>query len=397
MLDDGGGSASYCKNTSMKIYWRYIAYELVRPFVFCVVACSALWIVADLFGTLDDFMEKRPPWSLVFQFYAAQTPKILVTVLPVSALFATLFTLTTLARRHETTALEAGGISRWQIHQPFVLLAALCAALLFYLNAFPATHAEATRARILGTVRGTKETSATLCKTLVFRDAAHHRLWYVQTLDVDAKTAEGIEVLQRDDAEQDVQKVFAAHGKWNGRWWQLEETQTVWLSPTGGILQQQTAPTLDMLQWNEAPHTLALVQTKPEEMDLLQLGDLLRLGGGSQTQTWLAPYRTQWHAALSYPATALVLTAFAIAAANRPGQRRGPAAGVFNAIFLLLGYLFVQNFFLALGRSSRIPAFLAAWATPLLFGLAATLWIEYRWNLWPWGRERVTAWRKRAF
>src|ERR1043165_205505 len=117
----------------MKIFFRYILLELIQPFVFILIACIALWVVADLFGTLDDFLEEGAAWTMVLQFYMAQFPSIMVTMLPVALLFATLYTLLRLNSRSEIIAFMAGGISPFGLFTPFMVLAVACTAFLYYL------------------------------------------------------------------------------------------------------------------------------------------------------------------------------------------------------------------------------------------------------------------------
>src|SRR5437868_221850 len=105
----------------MKIFFRYLTLELVKPFLFCLLACSCLWIVADLFGSLDEFFENHAPWSLIGQYYAAQIPKMLVMVLPVAMLFASLYALLQLSRHRELVAMLASGVAPVQIFAPFMI------------------------------------------------------------------------------------------------------------------------------------------------------------------------------------------------------------------------------------------------------------------------------------
>ena len=41
----------------MKIYFRYLFIRLLIPFGVTLFACTMLWIMADLYGNIDDFLQ----------------------------------------------------------------------------------------------------------------------------------------------------------------------------------------------------------------------------------------------------------------------------------------------------------------------------------------------------
>ena len=43
----------------MKIYFRYLFLRLFVPFAVCLCACTLIWIMADLYGNIDDFLEHK--------------------------------------------------------------------------------------------------------------------------------------------------------------------------------------------------------------------------------------------------------------------------------------------------------------------------------------------------
>ncbi len=38
-----------------KIFFRYLFLRLLVPFAVCLSACTLIWIMADLYGNIDDF------------------------------------------------------------------------------------------------------------------------------------------------------------------------------------------------------------------------------------------------------------------------------------------------------------------------------------------------------
>lgn len=368
----------------MKIFFRYLILELLQPFFFCVIACSTLWVVADLFGSLDDFYENKAPWGLILSYYGAQFPRLMVDVLPVAMLFASLYTLLNLTRRNELTALQAGGMSSLQLFAPFIALSLVVAGILFYNVSWPATKAEAQRAAIMREVKDHKQDTH-IVRGLIYVDQQAYRVWYVQKINLNTGEAEGLELLQRDDKGRDQEKYFARYGEYTGQFWRLRDVRKNVHDAKGDVIRQETFAGIDLVDYTISPSNLVFTQSKPSELTLSELYRFLQ-GSTGQHESRLAPYRTQYHYLFAYPSSVLVLLGFALALGTKQG-RGSPAGGVFNAIFILMLYLFIMQFFGAMGRGNRIPAFLAAWACPVLFGAAAMVMMGYRFG-WFWQIQR---------
>ena len=110
----------------MKIFFRYLFVRLFEPFCYCLAGFTLLWVMADLYGTMEDFLDHKVRFSIVLWFYRLQIPHMLVQVLPAAVLFSTLFTLLALNRRSELVALQAGGLAPHWLFAPFLLFGLIC-------------------------------------------------------------------------------------------------------------------------------------------------------------------------------------------------------------------------------------------------------------------------------
>ncbi len=362
-----------------KLYFRYLLFELIKPFLFCLIAFSALWLIADLLGSLDDFIQLKAPWPIIFEFYLVQIPRMLTLVLPITFLFSTLYTLLSLTRHNETVSLQAAGLSWAQLYSPFLWVGIIVWFGLLLLVTGPASQAEARRAAIQDQLRN-HTTRSPVKKNLPYYDLVKRQAWYLQTLDPVKGRAEGIEITQLDDLGRDQMKCFAQSAQWNGRHWVLTQVKQLTFSPLGDIQSDVLLPTFQGIQFTSSPRQLALLQSRPDELNFRQLLVFLD-SANTRSKLSLAPYRTQLHQQLAYPFMAVVLLLFALAFCGHT-SRRNPAVGVFNAIFILLGYFFVMHFFLAMGRSARLPALLAAWSTPLIFTGIGSYLLARRTGFW---------------
>ncbi len=356
----------------MKIYFRYLLIEMLKPLAFCVVAMMALLIIVDLFGSLEEFNEHNASWDVILKYYIALIPSIMPNMLPVSVLFATLYALLTLSRRSELTALQAGGMGPVTLFLPFIVVATVCAVFLFAVMGWPATQSDATRAQIMDELRTGGKTQD-VARNVIFVDPVFHHIWHIKVLNEKTNQAKDIDVLLRGMDKTDKVKYVANEAVYTGEFWRLRNGRKFEFEEGKDVPRQSAFETLDVPELSTPAITLAYVQAEPGE---LTLDELVRFQWESNylPPAKLAQYNTQLHYLIAFPASIFVLLLFALTMGITTDRRTGAAAGVFNAIFLLLAFVFVMEFFLALGRGNRLHPFLAAWLGPVLFaGLALTL------------------------
>ncbi|HSI86060.1 MAG: LptF/LptG family permease [Candidatus Methylacidiphilales bacterium] len=349
----------------MKIFFRYILLELIQPFFFILIACVALWVVADLFGTLDDFLENKAAWTVVLQYYLAQFPSIMVTMLPVALLFASLYTLLRLNSHSEFIAFMAGGISPFKLFTPFVALGVLCGAFLSYLMYAPVAASKQRRTTIMAEMNNKGVAKDDEIRNLVWHDNATNRMWFIGTLNPQTGRAYNIQIIQRDANHKATETINAVQGQWNGTYWQLTYIRRQVHGPLGDK-QPVLSPKLDATDMKTSPLQLSYVRAEPTQLTVPQLKEFLETAT-TDNEEILAKYRTELAYNRAYPWSTMVLVLFALALGSEFG-RRNVAAGVFNSIFVLIGFLFIHELCLAMGRGNRIPPTLSAWMPHVVFG-----------------------------
>lgn len=348
----------------MKLLSRYLFFSLLQPFLFCLVAFSSLLIVADLFGSLDDFVRNKAPLELIFNYYAVFIPGLMTLVLPTTLLFATLYTLLRLSRNSELIAMQAGGVPLTKIYLPFFLLGLVCTAALYVIMLGAGGGAKSQREAIMARIRGQVDQEQ-IKLGQVFQDRGSGRVWFMQTLNLSQLKAIGVEILQTDGVGRDQRKFYAAEARWQDGHLTLHEVQILSFNSEGDVIDQQTRTELPCPDWTEKPLDMVVLQLKPDELSLSQLqGSIARLHW--QSEDSLAPYRTQILHLFTYPLSALVLLLYGLVDGSSH-TRRNAAAGVFNAIFVLIAFFLVLNTFLAMGRGARISPVLAVFAPLVLF------------------------------
>jgi lipopolysaccharide export system permease protein len=361
----------------MKIFFRYLFMRLFQTFIIVLAASAVIWVMADLYGNMDEFLDHKVNFMLVLRFYILRLPQMLVQMLPAAMLFSTLFTLLNLNRRCELVALQSGGMAPLWMFSPFFLFAAIWVVVLAYDMSGPAASAEVTRERLLKQVKG-QAVGKNVFENLPYVDNVNHFIWFFQRLDIGRGTAKGLEVLQRDNQGHDMVKYFAREGQWTGQFWRLTGVKEVIYAGDGIVEEQKTYDALDLPDATIPPKQLSLIVSQPEQLTLSQLSQYIATS--SQSQDYLAKYRTEWWYRIVYPFSILVLILFALIQGAR-ADRRSALAGVGLAIIVMIAFMMAMNIFMAVGRSNRLPPFIAATATETIFALVGLhlLAVNYGW------------------
>ncbi|HUB66541.1 MAG TPA: LptF/LptG family permease [Candidatus Methylacidiphilales bacterium] len=348
----------------MKIYFRYLFMRLFQVFTMVLVAMALIWIMVDLYGNIDDFLEHKIDLRRILLFYVWNIPRMLVLVLPAALLFSMLFTMLGLNRRSELVAFQSGGMAPLILFAPFFLFAALCVAALAYDMHAPAAIADVTRDRLLRQIKGESAGRNDLT-TLINLDVIHHKDWYIENLNTRTGEAQKITVTDMNDQWEDERTYAANTGQWTGDSWRLSNGVAKIPYAPGNIPgDRKQYGTVD-LDISTPPQELALNHSEPAQLTVPQLEQYINTQPDSSK---LAYYRTEWWYRVLYPLCLPVLMLFAL----RQGaqiDRRNTLAGVALAIVVFFSFNFSMYVFRAVGEHGHMPPYAAIGITEVIFGL----------------------------
>jgi len=368
----------------MKIFFRYLFIRLFIPFVITFLACAVIWIMIDLYGNIDDFLEHKINLLLILRYYSAQIPIMLVLVLPATLLFSTLATLLGLNRRNELVAFQSGGMAPIWLFSPFFLFACVLVIVMAIDMSGPAAQAKVMRDRLLKQVKGENKG----LENLPYVDNGNRRIWYFQSLDANQGKALRVEIELRDAQGHDLEKYFAREANWNGEFWKLTGVKKVVYGVNGIVQDQKIYEQIDLPDVTTPPKQLSLIVSQPEQLTVPQLSQYIATSTTSREN--LAKYRTEWWYRILYPFSLIVLMLYALLYGTHT-DRRSATAGVMWSIVVLFFYIVFINIFMAFGQHDRLPPFVAVIITPLIFGGVGLHLLAVR-NGWWW--QLVEVWKR---
>ncbi len=344
---------------------RFIAAQFFGPFMVCLAAFCAAYLLGDMFDRFDDLVRYGGLGLLGLEYFALKLPLIISQVLPVASLAGVLLGFALLNRSGEVLACQQLGISRLEMSVPVLVIAILISGFSFLIS--ETVVPMATReAKYLYDVQ--------LKKRQLKAVFANRRIWIrvrdgfvsVDTYDSKRKELAGVIHYELDDGFGLKDVVRAPVATWNGRKWTPEGINSFQLASGGTVT--KTDKTKLALGLN--PADFELVRQDPEEFSLWELNryiqDLRAKGldpGG---------YVVDRDLKYAMPLACLIMVALGMALSLDPLPRKLSLGRSFGlAIVIGFGYWLSFGITSSLGRSGLLAAWIAAWLPNFMFAMIA--------------------------
>lgn len=118
----------------MKIVTRYLAVNFISPFILCTVFFVSFLFTSQLFRLVRIVINKSEELNSVLELFVHIGISFLPMAIPISCLFAAIFTMNKMSEDSEVVAMQSFGISKYQLYKPFLILSLVISALIFALN-----------------------------------------------------------------------------------------------------------------------------------------------------------------------------------------------------------------------------------------------------------------------
>lgn len=365
----------------MRLLDRYLLRSFLLPFIYCLVGFLAVWLIFDLSGNSQDFIENRVPPGTIIHFYLTQLPSIAVITLPVGLLLALLYSLGRMSQANEILAMLSAGVSLGRILTPFFSVGLAVTGLSIFLNYQLAPQAEARKDQLLAEMDagGSKLERSAFTLGHLFPNRRDRRLWFIEKMPNDlVHSLQGVQIEQQDPQGAISEKIYARTADYDDakRAWTMHGAKLVKYSPDGDVTAESYPATHVISGWTETPWRIASSILQPDKLSVPELREYNQLNADF-SRTQLAPFRTYLAYRWALPWNCLVVVCVS-APLGVVYSRRSVLAGVATSIFMFFLILFMTNLFLALGRGDRLSPFWAAWSPNILFAAVGLVLLRVR-------------------
>lgn len=357
---------------TMKIIDKYIFGQFIVPFIYCLLAFTLLFVIADLFDHLSDFIEAKTPLLQVMQYYVFVLPSLLVYIVPISLLLGLLYSLWQLSRHNELTAMRAGGVSFYRITVPILCVGVVVSIVISILQETVAPHSTYWAWQFVNRQKKSGDLSMRYASDLPYKNEAQRRIWLIRQFDLTTHDMQGVRVVQQRLDGSDSEAIRAEEAKYfDGRWWLFEvsiQKYDFYNNPIGAPTQE---PLRQMVEWNETPEDFMHEVKKMEFLSARDLGRFLIARRNLSDKT-RARILVDLHARLAMPWTCFVVVLFGIPFGLRTA-RKGALIGVMFALLTFFSFYFLMTFGQWLGKEQILTPAVSAWMPNIFFLLLGLL------------------------
>lgn len=341
---------------------RTLSVYLFRQNLFLLLttlaAGAALYIMADLFDRLDDFLEAGLGLGTVMTYFAAKLPLIISQIMPAVFLVSVVIQLCLMARSRELLALRAGGVSLGSMARFFLAYALLwCCIQMAFAQGVGVWGQQVVRQIWSEQVRGNIVEKKVLYKVW-FRE--NDLIVRAARLKPAKGEAQDISVYEMSADRQSVKRIITAkRAKARaGNWTMLDATV---LDP--GQFTAQHMAELD-IPLQQDPMTFMHIDPNvdPASLPMWQLARVIeRLDASGSNVERL---RTAWHMNWSYAFSIMAMALLALALVT-----------LFENVYLNIGLSLVLTFLYyvvymigaTMGQKGMLPPWLGAWLGNIVF------------------------------
>ncbi len=351
----------------MKLVDRYVIKQFLQTTLFALLAFIMIFIVVDLMENLDDFIDQTVPNIVILKYYLVFAPEIIRLMLPVSVLFASLFTTAKMSNVNELTAIKAGGVSLYRFMAPVLVVTLLISFGAIYFGGYLVPLANKNKASI--ETNFLKRGGSSSGSNIFFQDTKS-RIVAINFYNEDRD--EAVRVSVQDFDSKDATKLLVrydapkmTYDTIQHKWSMINVTKREFLGYSERITRFSK---LDMPECKFAPKDLLVKQQKPEQMNLAELRDAIKNQSSAGNDP--TPLKIEYHSRYAFAMTGIIVVLFGLPFSTNK-RRGGMAIQVGINILITFIYLVLFKITQAFGKNGALDPLLTAWLVNILFIIAA--------------------------
>ncbi len=355
----------------MNILDRYIIREFTKVFVICACGFIMMFLLIEAPDKIKNYFQYNPPAWLMVKYFLCKTPGYLFYVVPLGTLISAMLTLFMMARNSEIIAMQANGVDAMDVARPLIVVGVVGTVGMFILNETIIPWSNR-RSEEIEKVEIAKKEDKTFYKGAQIWFRTPEMVTHVDRFIPETNSLENITVIQVDKDYNFVQRIHAAKARWWDKEWIFYGVNRTRRTP-GGKFVVDTLASMDG-PLNKPPSDFNRTKHLTIEMNLWALSDYIKKleQEGHPTHRYLV----DWHDKIAFPFVCLIMAIISVPFSLKVNPRGGGAAiGLGLAIVIAFGYWVAHTLFIALGHGAYLSPLVSAWATNVIFGLIAFMFL----------------------
>lgn len=350
---------------TIRIINRYLFRRFLFNLFFCTVSILAIYVVLDYVGKIKKFA--GIPLSTVGLYYVVSMPGIVNTVFSIIMLLTAMFTMGSLARHNEITAMRSAGMSIFSITRPIIYFAFSLVLFNIVANETVLPSVNHFREEMYQRVIKKRPVDYQVRDSDFFYSGRNNVVFHFKGVyDAGKKAGENVEVDFYDRGRL-THRLFCARLRWEKTGWQAEEGILRAFLPDSLVNRPFRKMTRFPRKIEDRPEDVLKKDLSPDEMNFFQLDryiDNMRRTGRDLLK--INARRADLHFRISLPFISFIIALFGVSLTvkvGRAGNARVFGIGLFAGFF----YYFLVHLGLGFGRSGALHPVLGAWMGNIIF------------------------------
>jgi lipopolysaccharide export system permease protein len=348
----------------MKILDKYISRELLYPFLFGVLAFSAIIAGTTLIPFLvGDAIRYGLSFSKAIQLLVMRLPEIVAYTFPMSMLLAALLSFSRLSGDSEITAFRAGGISLYRLIIPTLIIGILVSVITLIFNELVVPNANTTAKNIIFEAhhKGTPSVKENV-NLPEYEGGYLKRLIYARSLE--GKIMKEVTVSEYTQGRF-ARIIFADQAEW--------QKEGGWLFRKGIIHQfSGDKKSMFLINFNEelinieiSPANLSGREKDPQEMNLAELANYIQFK--RRTGNDVTELSVRFNQKIAIPFASFIFVLLGAPLGIQP-QRASSAIGLGLSLIIIFLYYILLSLGMWWGMVGAVTPFMAAWLPNWIVG-----------------------------
>tara|TARA_B100000003_G_C10920672_1_gene367118 strand:- start:268 stop:1362 length:1095 start_codon:yes stop_codon:yes gene_type:complete len=345
---------------------KYLIRQFWNILGIAILGFVSIFIIVDLIENLDRFMDNKVPMKIVIKYYFYTFPWFISIGLPMSMLIATIFSLGSIVKRNEWTAMKASGISLYRITVPLLLSGVFMSSISFILDNKLVAYGNEKRFEIDRDYVKRKSRHR-LKKTLKNIFLQKNKTSHISLAKYNIKKEEGYELTIFELGNESIQKrIDAKNISWNKDKlkWSLNDYSIRNFTISGEETTVSINKSDTLLSLGFTPQEIQKQARKPEELDYFKLTKrIIELkNNGVDTLRW----EVTRYMKVSFAFTNLIVVLFGIPLILLK-EKNSLSFGAGTSVFVIFAYYAFIKFGQSLGFNGLLSPILSAWIGNIVF------------------------------
>ena len=351
---------------------RYLINQFWIILGISILGFLSIFMVVDLIENLDRFMDNKVPSSVVFRYYIYTLPYFISIGLPMAVLISTVFSLGSMVKRNEWTAMKASGISLYRIALPLVMCGVFLSGISFLLDNKLVAYGNEKRFEIDRDYvkrKSRHKLKNTLKDIFIQKNSSNH----ISLSKYLIQKAVGYDLTMVDLGDLTInERIDAKKITWNSdsSKWSVSDYSIRQFNESGLEINVEIGTKDSLINLGFIPVDIQQQARKPDELDYYRLTQRITQlkNNGVDTVKW----EVTRYIKISFAFTNLIVILCGIPLVVFK-ERSSLSFGAGASVFVIFGYYALIKFGQSLGFKGVIEPMLSAWLGNITFILAALI------------------------